>query len=95
MVRWETIWIAELLISVEVDRKIRLKHGLSAQFLISEFVAAQEVSGKEIYDLTNGERLMVAKLKDPLPRVTTFLNVVDLDYSIWSVRTAFYSRKFN
>lgn len=95
MARWKTIWIAELLISAEVDRKIRLKHGLSAQFLISEFVAAREVSGKVLYDPTNGERLMVAKLKDPLPRVTIFLNAVDLDYSIWSVRTAFFSRKSN
>jgi hypothetical protein len=87
--KWHSIWISELIISPSVSYKIKRVHNLDPADIHSTFVAVNGIKSKEDKDLKHGYRVIATDFRLALPRVVLLLDLVNPDYSIWSLRTAF------
>lgn len=88
MERWKPIWIATLYISDAIAQKIRLKHSIDVDTLVSHLICNHAVRGKLIKSPDHGERILIYAQLSQNTYIRAYIDAVDSDYSAYSLRTA-------
>ena len=91
MAKWRRLWIAELLISTEVESKLIWKHGIKVADIRRRFVASNNLMAIEDIHMLYGMRLYVVDPAEKLPRVILIVQLADEEYSTWRLLTAYRS----
>ena len=88
MERWKPIWIATLYISDAIAQKIRLKHNIDTDQLMRFLVCNKSVRGRFINNKEHGTRILIYMQLSNDRYIRAYVDVVDSDYSAYSLRTA-------
>lgn len=87
--------IIEIRISPTVEFKLRLKHGLTGDFVREEVQFPQIVKGSWVTDLTYGKRLLVRANLSQSRTLIAYLYQNHLDPEVWHLGTAWVETRKN
>lgn len=88
MGNWKPIWIASLEISDPIREKIQAKHHVDPDELLTRLICNPGVRGRFVYNLEHGQRYLLYIQVRPGKIFEVHANLVHVDYSAWSLRTA-------
>lgn len=88
MGNWKPIWIASPQINDSIREKIHSKHHVDSDELLTHLICNARVRGRPIYNSEHGQRYLIFVQVQPGKIFEVHANLVDSDYSAWSLRTA-------
>lgn len=93
MSRKSNYWIAKLIISEEVRWKLLNRHGITPEQLLEDFQFNADINIRNVLNANHRNRYLIFLPGKEVPRVILFVDLVDANFDIYQLRTAFYSWK--
>lgn len=88
MEKWVPIWIATLNVSEVTSQKLALKHGIDSLQLQEVLICNSKIRGREVETPVHGRHFLIYVEVEKDKYIRAYLDLVDFEYSVYSLRTA-------
>ena len=90
MASWKKIWIADYSNIDSIREKIGSKHGIDIDDFVLQTKVNKNLFGEEGFSIDHGLRTVIEVKLSNGKRIRAYIDLIDADFDIWSIRTVRY-----